>query len=430
MKLATLKPLALQSAAVLLGVSALAASVNARSDLDAIIRSAATALNLAEQKHKAGDTKGAARLAVQAERQFEDVFHQHPTHRAALLGGGQAAALAGSAKRAHRWIARLRSATPRADQHPDVLFLLGFASLYADGRPDQAALHLTRARHANPRANAQARDNLLYEAFSAMGRQYLAAHRADPHAAAKQFGAAKEVAKRLRDTRKRAAAMWNQATAYRSGARHADAESIFLELRTQFPFDPRYHLEYALCAGAQNKYKEAAAGYEDAIKHWEQGKRSMGEPQQMRLAYLRLGNCLRYLSESIKDEVKQAEMLARAKRMIRTYIKLEPTASQGHRWLGDILLDVEEKPYEAEPHFRKAHKADPICIESLERLIQIHELYPPPPNDDEDAERKAAAEKAWRAPLEAWKAYIRTSKKKRDAVLKERVRRFGFNGCS
>ena len=412
--------------------------VEARSDLDLLLQSAAQSLRMAEQKIMAGDAKSGARLAVQAERQFRDVINQSPNHRAAILGGCQAAAFAGSVQRAHRWISRLRAASSAPDRDPSVSFLMGFTALHAERRADQAVIHLTRARQLNPRAHAGARDHLLYEAFSHLGRRYLTAQKPQPHAAAKQYGAAVEVAKRLRDVRKRAAALWNQASAFRRGGRSADAEALFKTLREEFPFDPRYHLEYALCAGEQSKYKEAATAFEEAIAVWERGGRKIGNPQQMRLAYLRLGNCLRYISEGLtdkaeKDKVKKKEMLDRAKKMIRTYIQLEPSASQGHRWLGEILFEVEEKPYRAEPHFARAHRADPMCVESLERLIQIHELYPPPPDatgSTPTAAKKAKAEKAWRAPIKAWKAYILESTKKRDAVLKERVRRFGFDGCS
>ena len=198
------------------------------------------------------------------------------------------------------------------------------------------------------------------------------------------------------------------------------------------PKNPVWRWQLGLCLANQSKFTEAVPVYREVLRLMDAGHRPAGSANNLRQVRLRLGNCLRIVAQRETDPEEQRRIYAEAEREIRAYIKAAPKETIGHKWLGVLLFKDLEKPYEALPHLKRAFELDPICVDALKYMLQIHMHYDPPPEqlppDDPVAAEKARA--AWKAVIPEWQRDIEEGEERRKKVRTERQKKTGETGCS
>lgn len=387
-------------------------------------------LRQAEQAHFANDLARARRFGRQAETAFRDALAQDPRESRAALMGGQAAVFAGDLRSAHQWIERLRRIAPHAANDPDLHYLRAFVFVIGEKQPYRALQELQRMYVLNARARPAERDKLWYLALLDHGRNLLRADRAEE--ALTQFRTGARIARRLGSRTKEMTMVGNIGVALQRAERFPEATELWASLVKQEPHNPVWHWQHGLVLAAQNKFAEAVPPYREVIRLREAGQRVAGMDEEMEFVYLRLGNCLRQLSERQRDARRKQELVREAEQLIRRFNELRPEEPLGHKWLGVMLYQYLDRPYEALPHFHRAFELDPACADSLRYVIQIHQRYPPPPDQvpkDDPAAAEAAVE-AWRASIEGWKKDLAEGEARRKEILDRRERETGLNGCT
>ncbi len=383
----------------------------------------------AERAWQEGRTADARVHGLAAETLFKDVLDQRSDHRVALMLAGQAASFAGEAQRAAQWADRLARSTPYGDRDPDLLYLRAFIDFIARGDPTGALQHLERMLAVNPRVRPVERDTLAYLALTEAGRRRLKKQEYD--AAVQQFQASARVARRLGHTRKETAAMGNFGIALRLADRFEEAADVFSRLKEGDPENPVWWWQMGLNFADQNRFDEAMPEYIRVLDLRAAGKTNVELDDELKLAWLRLGNCLRHVGERPDNQARRTAFLQRAKESIENYMREAPESSLGPKWMGVLLLENFQNPHAAEPYFRRAYAIDPVCDDALRYMIQIHEQYPPPPQDPAPADEEARTqfEAAWRAPVAEWKRELEANQERHRATRDARDKNTGTDGC-
>jgi tetratricopeptide (TPR) repeat protein len=386
-------------------------------------------LREAERAHFQKDADQARTFGQRAQRVFMDVIAQDPRETRAALLGGQAATFAGDLRSAVRWANMLRRISRLGEDDPDVHYLRAFIFVLGDNQPNRALQELRRMFALNPRARPIERDNLWYLALLNNGRNLLKAD--EPEDALAMFRSGARVARRLGNPTKEMTMQGNVGAALQRADRWIEATEVFRALAKRQPDSPLWHWQTAIALAGQSKFAEAVPPYREVIRLRAAGQSVPGMDKEMEFVHLRLGNCLRNLSERQREPKKRAALLEEAEQLIRHFVQLRPEVAVGHKWLGVLLYQQRELPYDALPHFHKAFELDPVCVDSLKYIIQIHEHYPPPPDQlpADDPAAAEAARKAWSAPIAAWKKDIEEGAARRKRILDQRERETGIDGC-
>lgn len=384
----------------------------------------------ADRARRAKDPTRAARHAKVAERYFLDVLSQDPENIDAAMRGVQAAVFAGDLRGAARWEERYRLLSQRGEADPDLHFLHAFIHLFGAQRPARALRSLQRMYSLNPRARPQERDNLWFEALDTFGHTLLDAGKYE--LAITQFKTGMRVARRQGKRRREILMISSVGVALMRDGRFIEAAEIYEALIKLEPVNPVWPWQLGLCLADQSKFSAAVPVYREVIRLMDAGHVPAGSANDLRQVHLRLGNCLRIVAQRHRDAAEQRRVYAEAEAEIRSYIKAIPGDSIGHKWLGVLLFKDLDKPYEALPHLKRAFQLDPICVDALKYMLQIHMHYDPPPErlptDDPSAAEKARLE--WRAVIPKWKRDIEEGTDRREKVRKERRKKTGKDGCT
>ncbi len=383
-----------------------------------LVRRGYDLLRRAEMHFAQNRTAEAAKHAREAERIFRSVLNQEPRNLQAALLGGQAATLAGDMKNAAAWIERYAKLSPGGRNDPDYHFLVAFVQLLGDKRPDRALRSLTRMYSTNPRARPVERDNLWFRALSDHGTNLL---RSSKHIEAiVQFRLGARIARRLGNRRYELMMLANIGAALVQSDRYIEATEVYSGLVKAEKTNPLWRYRLAICHANQSRFAQAVPVYREVLALMAKGHTARGWEAELRQVNLRLGNCLRHLAEQQPDKKQIPRLYADAETHIRAYIKLAPEDSVGHKWLGVLLYENLNKPYEAMPHLQKAFELDEICEDTLRFMLQIRRTFPPP---------KGTSEKDWRAPLEGLMKNLADGVERRKAERKKRLARHGGDHC-
>ena len=385
-------------------------------------------LQQAERAQRAGDRVRARSHAIEAARLFRDAHSQATHDLRPPFFGIQAGVFAGDLKLATDWLDRYAGMTPYREKDPRLHFGRALIALRLRGKVQDAIQALERMAQLDRRALTRQRDLLHYEALDRHAVALVSDRRNE--AAARQFRKAAAIAIRMGHPRKALAARANVAKALQRAQRYAEAEEIYLGLVEGDPKNPTWHFYLALCYGDQNRFPEAIARYQQTLALHKPGTLSPLAEQDVRRAALKLGNCYRVLGERAVHDDKREALGKKSKAALARYLELAPKDPLAHRWMGTLLFDLLDAPYEAEPYFRKAHELDPVCPDPLRFLIQIHTNYPAPGIDGLDEAAARAAKQAWTAPLAAWERELAENRKKREAAREARRARLGSDGCN
>lgn len=385
-----------------------------------LLEKGVTALQEAEKAFFVKDYDRAKRFGREAETLFADVLRQSPEQRQAAMLAGQAAVFAKEPARAKQWVGRYRSLTPQGEGDPDLHYLRAFVHLLADDNPGRALRSLQQMYSLNARARPRPRDTLWLLALSDLGRRYLEGGKSTE--AARQFATGARVARRLGDRRKELLMLSDLGAAYMRGDRFIEATEVYESLAKLQPNYPLWHWRLGMCLANQNRFAEAAATYRKVIALQEAGHEAeKGHAEELDELPMRLGNCLRQLAGGEPDAEKRAALLDEAEARLEAFRKANPRDPRGHKWLGVLMQDDREKPYEALALYRKAFAIDPMCEDVLRRMIQIHARYPAPEGTD-----KAT----WKRTLEAMQKDLREGAERRQKELDARKDATGGTGCS
>ena len=378
------------------------------------------ALRRAESAYFAKDLAKAKRYGTEAVTLFEDVLRQAPQQRQAALLAGQAAVLAGDVEGAKRWTVRFRAMSPIGEGDADLHYLRAFVHLLGDKRPSRALRSLQQMYSLNARARPAARDTLWCLALSDMGRRYLEAGKTIE--AARQFSSGARVARRLGDRRKEILMLADLGTSYLRGDRFIEASEIYAGLAKLQPRYPLWHWRLGMSLANQNRFADAARTYRRVIALQAEGAVvEPGHEDEIAELPMRLGNCLRHLSGAEPDAAKRAKVLDEAQKHLEAFIESRPRDARGHKWLGVLLQDSREQPYEALKRLQKAFSIDPMCEDILRRMIQIHTRHPAPEGTDADT---------WKKRLRAMEKDFKEGAERRKAEIDARKTKKGDTGCS
>lgn len=384
----------------------------------------------ADRARRAKEPARAARHAKVAERYFLDVLSQDPDNIDAAMRGVQAAVFAGDLRGAARWEERYRFISRRGEADPDLHFLHAFVHLFGTQRPERALRSLQRMYSLDPRARSRERDNLWFEALDIFGHTLLAAGKYD--LAIAQFKTGMRITRRQGNRARELLMISNVGVTLMRDGRFIEAADIYEALIKLQPKNPVWHWQLGLCFAAQSKFNAAVPVYREVMRLMAAGHVPAGGANDLRQVRLRLGNCLRIVAQRHRDPEEQQRIQTEAQAEIRAYIESAPQDSLGHKWLGVLLFKDLDKPYEALPHLKKAFQLDPICVDALKYMLQIHKHYDPPPEqlppDDPAAAEKARA--AWRAVIEPWQRDIEEGEARRKKVQEERRKKTGKSGCT
>ena len=384
---------------------------------DNLLAKGHAALQKAEAAWLDKDKQHAVYFGKTAERIFEDVLAQVPRHRQALLFGTQAAALAGDVAGAQRWFERFVAAAPLRDADPEAHFLVAFIAFIAEDRPDRAIRSLQRMYGLDPSLRATERDNLWFLALSDLGRRYLEADKGMD--AARHFATAARIARRLGNAIKERAMLANLGAAYLREKRFIEATEVYEGLIKLDPMNALWHYRLGSTLANQSKFPEAVVTYKEVMQLLDAGYRPPGM-QEVGEVRMRMGNCLRYIAAREVDPHKRATLIEESRGYLAAYVQDHPDDARGHKWMGALLYDVLEQPYEALGFYRRANELDPICDDALRSMIQILSRHPAPPGKDEGV---------WKAQLEAMRKDMETNAEYRKQQQRLRERKDGSNGC-
>ncbi len=407
----------------LLLLTALAAPAEARGGSTAmeqqLLVKADQALARARSAWNAGDRAQARRYGKQAETLSQDVLRHAPRQRLAALLGGQAAVFAGDKAGARRWIERYRSLAPLGEGDPDLHFLRAFVDLLADENPARAIRSLQRMYGLNARVRPRARDNLWWIALSDLGRRFLEAGK--PTEAARQFATGARIARRLGDRRKEMLMLGDLGTAYLRADRYIEAAEVYEGLATLEPRNPLWTWRLGMTLANESRFAEAIPVYRKVLALQAEGVEiPRSHAAEMAELPLRLGNCLRHVAGAEPDAAKRERLLTEAEQQIRRYIAAKPKDFRGHKWLGVLMQDQREKPYEALASFQRAFGIDPMCEGVLRRMVQIHARHPAP---------KGTAADAWKATGERLRKDLEEGADRRETEMERRKKAKADTGC-
>jgi tetratricopeptide (TPR) repeat protein len=393
-----------------------------------LLAQGAPLLQAAERSWRSGNLAVARTQAEEAERRFRDALQLSPGLSRAALLAGQAAVFAQAPDRAEKWLAHLSASSPRGPLDADALYLDAFIQLIAQRNAARAVARLEQMLALYPTLRAPERDTLYYAALDAHGRALL--QRKDHGAAVRTFQTAARVARGMGQTRKENASLGNSGIAMRMGQRYEEAAEVFTALRAAEPRSPIWPWQLGLLHAQQGEWIPAITEYRKAIALRGSGAGTTEMDEEIKTAWLRLGNCLRQVSMQPEHAGRREELLQQALEAIRTFTREVPRSPLGPKWMGVLLIDDLGRPYEAEPWFRQAFEMDKDCDDSLRYLIQIHSHHPPPPlADSATEEEKERALAAWHEPLAAWQKDLLEHEEARRDARAARVDRDGEDGC-
>jgi tetratricopeptide (TPR) repeat protein len=202
---------------------------------------------------------------------------------------------------------------------------------------------------------------------------------------AKLYLRAAEVAGRRGDERREFAAWSNAGLALQLDNHFEEAADLFLRLRKRDPENPYWSWRAGLNVANQTRWADAVPLYEETIRLLDAGRGEAAQRPEMLLVHVRLANCRRMLAAGETSPARRGALLEKAREGFARYVELAPKDSRGHYWMGVLLHEEMDRPYEALRHFQRAHALDPVCDASLRNLAQIHARYPPPPGTTQEA---------------------------------------------
>jgi len=385
-------------------------------------------LQAAERSWRSGNLAVARTQAEEAERRFRDALELSPGLPRVALLAGQAAVFGQAPDRAAKWLAHLAGSSPRGVLDADALYLDAFIQLLAHRNAARAVARLEQMLALYPGRRAPEHDMLYYAALDAHGRTLLQRQEHEP--AIRAFQSAARVARGMGQTRKENAAMGNAAIAMRMSQRFEEAAEVFAVLRAAEPRSPIWPWQLGLVHAHQGQWIQAIREYRQVIELRGSGTGTPEMDEELKTAWLRLGNCLRQVSMLPEHAARREEILQQALDAIRQFTREAPRSPLGPKWMGVLLYDDLGRPYEAEPWFRQAFEMDKDCDDSLRYLIQIHTRHPAPPGEGEATpEERERALAAWREPLAAWEKDLRENEEARRQARQRREDRDGEDGC-
>jgi tetratricopeptide (TPR) repeat protein len=423
--------LAAAAAALLAGLAA-ASPARAAGTYENLLDRARQLLTEAERARNHRDDARGVDLARQAMALLET---SESIRRDALDGpflGVQAAVLASDVAEAESWLARYVQRNAYGERDPGLHYARALVESRLRGRHDLALRSLDRLRSVAPGAFASQREVLAFDAHLAEATR---GSREDDHAAAARHAqAALAIARRREDAAREVAALNALGAAHQAERRWADAAAVYDDLRRRDPGNPYWPWFYGSTFASLNRWREAIPHYEEVVRRLEADDGALlrrDDRRDLRFVYLRLGNSLRNVAASPETEpAERARLLAEARERIARFQHLLPDEALGHYWMGVLLLEDLDRPYEAIPHLRRAQALDPVCDAALRHLIRIHTLHPPPPppgGGSADETEKGA----WSAELERLRAdeERHRAERERERARREKTRPTRDTGC-
>jgi tetratricopeptide (TPR) repeat protein len=375
-------------------------------------------LRKAEAAWLQGDAQRARGHALGAVRRFEDVLNRSPRNPTAAFLACEGMALAGDAPHALTWLQRYMEFTGRGATDPDANFLRAFVAIIAEKRPERGVRSLERMFSLAPQARATERDNLWVHALGDLGRQYMEAGKAAE--AARRFATGVRIARRLGSRVQERIMLANLGAAYLRDERYIEAGEIYLSLTKAEPGNALWHYRYGSVLANQSKFAEAVKAYRGVLDLKARKAPSARDPEVDEVR-MRVGNCLRWMADRERDPKRAAALYKQSREYLKVYVAAHPRDARGEKWLGFLLLDHFELPYEALPHLRKAFELDPACDDAERYLIQLMSRYGPP---------KGTEPAAWKAELERLRKDWDANHDARDAEQRRRERLTGSRGCA
>jgi tetratricopeptide (TPR) repeat protein len=417
------RPCRVTTAALLLAVLGVLLPPPALADAtrDNLLERALGIMRDAERAYNAGDVARARAEASRALQLIERAEALVPDDPETAFLGVQAAVFTGDRETGQKWLQRYATRTPFRDRDPNLYYASALVAHYLDDRPDRAILALERMQALSPTARAASRDVLYYAALILQGNRLVASE--DREAAIRLYQTAALVARRSGRVAQEQAARANIGIALQRGDRYIEAGEIFDALRKESPDNVLWHWYTGLCLANQSRFADAVPLYRKVLGFLAAGKVPADHRELIEEVYLRLGNCYRNMAGGEADAEKRKELLQKALEATETYLRRQPGRAIGHFWLGTLLLEELDRPYDALAEFRKAQEADPVCDAALRSMVQVATRYEPPPGTD------AATWAAWRA---AWQKDLEEHAEERAAERRkrEKQRPDGTDGCA
>ncbi|MHC5011845.1 MAG: hypothetical protein ACYTG6_13020 [Planctomycetota bacterium] len=386
-----------------------------------ILERAVESLRQAEREFKAGDVARSRRTAARALALIDRAEESAPGGAETALLGVQAAVFAHDLDAARGWFQRYASRSAYGDRDPNLYYCQALIDVRLTGRPERAIRALERMLALAPDARHAARDVLYIEALMMQASRLAKAE--EYIEAIKLYRTAELVARRTGRGHLEITARANVAITMARADRLIEAMEIFTALRDGDPQNPLWHWHVGLTFANQSKFAEAAESYLQVTRLLEETTVSDTVRAELVLVHLRLGNCYRNLAGGETNPRRREKLLQDARVTMERYLDLAPRSAMGHYWLGELLLDEFELPYEALAHFEKAFEIDPICDGSLRRLLTIATRYAPP---------EGIAPDAWDAQREAWQKDLdeNAEARRRAREAREKTSADGTNGCA
>jgi tetratricopeptide (TPR) repeat protein len=370
----------------------LGSSPDARADEVTYRRLNDRALSLlreAEAAKKQGERAVAAQKARQALDLLTTAESVEPTRLEAPFLGVIGAVFAEDLETARLWMERFGQRDALGEKNPDLFYVRALIAVRLENRPDIGIRLLNRMFALQPTHRAGEREVLYLEALAAEALKALSV--GDYPGAVRLFRGAEDLARRRGDVRLELASRGNVGIVLQLAKNFTEAEGVFRSLAELAPEEPYWAWRLGLNFGSQSLWAEAIPWYEKAISLMEKGRGDPSQRDEVRLAYLRLGNCHRNLAAAMTGAERDRALEA-ARAGFARYQEVAPADARGHYWMGMLLAHELDRPYDALPHLRRAHQLDPVCDKALAEVLRIHRERPPPAGTSAEAWRAAAEE--------------------------------------
>ena len=333
----------------------------------------------------------------------------------------QAAVFAEDAPAARRWITQYARRSPYGEKDPNLHYARAMVSLRLDGRADQAVQGLERMAMLSPRGLTRPANVLRYEALTTLaGRLGDAGHVRD---AVRRFEEASQVARRLADPSREAAARANAGITLLAYGHPAEAEPLFAGLHGRQPADPVFATYLGRCLRLQERFAEAAAVLEPAAAAGDAGRVAPPHVGLVGEAWLELGIARLGIALREVDGDRRARTLEAARQAFERFTTIAPRSAEGWHRLGRLLAEDLDLPLEAIHPLERAHGLDPACDGALRLLLVIAGRVAAPPAGETPGSwgaRRAGWERELEENVDRWRA---------ERERRRKASRAGSDGC-